>query len=94
MASVLSVIRNPSVPYGISTPNEPNISSTRWRTVSAQKNKVYHFESTLYSNVFWVGFKNIDFSAGAPVKKLDLVSGKTYSGDTVDKLVIQSYLNF
>ena len=33
-ASVFSVIRNTSVPYGISTPDEPNISSTRWRTVS------------------------------------------------------------
>lgn len=37
VASVFSVIRNTSVPIGISTPNEPNISSTRWRTVSDQK---------------------------------------------------------
>ncbi|SEP71604.1 Linear amide C-N hydrolases, choloylglycine hydrolase family [Pseudomonas sp. NFPP19] len=29
LASVFSVIRNVSVPYGISTPGEPNISSTR-----------------------------------------------------------------
>lgn len=27
MASVFSVIRNASVPYGISTPGQPNISS-------------------------------------------------------------------
>lgn len=33
LASEFSVIRNVSVPYGISTPGEPNISSTRWRTV-------------------------------------------------------------
>lgn len=45
-ASVFSVIRNTSVPYGISTPDEPNISSTRWRTVSDQKNLIYFFEST------------------------------------------------
>ena len=34
LASMLGVIRNCSVPYGISTPDQPNISSTRWRTVS------------------------------------------------------------
>ena len=33
LASVFSVIRNVSVPYGITTPDQPNISSTRWRTV-------------------------------------------------------------
>jgi len=33
LASVFSVIRNVSVPYGITTPGEPNISSTRWRSV-------------------------------------------------------------
>ncbi len=50
VASVFSVIRNTSVPLGITTPNEPNISSTRWRTVSDQKNKVYFFESTIQPN--------------------------------------------
>ena len=52
LASVFSVIRNTSVPFGISTPDQPNISSTRWRTVSDQKDKVYYYESTLYPNVF------------------------------------------
>lgn len=83
VASVFSVIRNVSVPYGISTPNEPNISSTRWRTVSDQKNKVYYFESTLYPNIFWVDFKDVDFSETAPVMKLDIISGKTYSGNAI-----------
>ncbi|MBD8347895.1 linear amide C-N hydrolase [Dysgonomonas sp. HGC4] len=83
VASVFSVIRNVSVPYGISTPNEPNISSTRWRTVSDQKNRVYYFESTLYPNVFWVDFKDVDFSEKAPVMKLDLVSGTTHAGNSV-----------
>lgn len=68
VASVFSVIRNTSVPLGITTPDQPNISSTRWRTVSDQKNKVYYFESTTYPNIFWVDFKDVDFSANAPVK--------------------------
>lgn len=87
LASVFSVIRNTSVPFGISTPDQPNISSTRWRTVSDQKNKVYYFESTLYPNVFWVDFKDVDFSEEAPVRKLNLLSGKTYAGNTAKEFV-------
>lgn len=87
VASVFSVIRNTSVPLGITTPNEPNISSTRWRTVSDQKNKVYFFESTIQPNVFWVNLQDVDFSEKAPVKMLDLVSGKTYAGNTANQFV-------
>ncbi|MEZ2720830.1 linear amide C-N hydrolase [Paenalcaligenes hominis] len=73
LASVFSVIRNVSVPYGISTPNEPNISSTRWRTVSDQKNKRYFFESAIAPNVFWVDLEKIDFSKDSgQIKKLEL----------------------
>ena len=87
VASVFSVIRNTSVPLGITTPNEPNISSTRWRTVSDQKNKVYFFESTIQPNVFWENLQDVDFSEKAPVKMLDLVSGKTYAGNTAEQFV-------
>lgn len=73
LASVFSVIRNVSVPYGISTPDQPNISSTRWRTVSDQKRKIYFFESALTPNTFWVDFKDVDFSSeSGKVMKLDL----------------------
>ena len=84
---MFSVIRNTSVPFGISTPDQPNISSTRWRTVSDQKNKIYYFESTLYPNVFWVDFRDVNFSEGASVKMLNLVSGKTYAGNTAKEFV-------
>lgn len=80
-AAMFSVIRNCSVPLGISTPNQPNISSTRWRTVSDSKNKIYYFESVLTPNTFWVDFKNVDFSEKGKVKKLSLVNNETYSGD-------------
>ena len=83
VAGIFSVIRNVSVPLGISVPDQPNISSTRWRTVSDQKNRVYYFESTLYPNIFWVDMKDVDFSEGAPVRMLDLVGGRTYAGNTV-----------
>lgn len=94
LASVFSVIRNTSVPFGISTPDQPNISSTRWRTVSDQKDKVYYFESTLYPNVFWVDFKDVDFSEKAPVKKLNLLDGKTYAGNTAKEFVTAKPFQF
>ncbi|MCF7644921.1 linear amide C-N hydrolase [Bacillus subtilis] len=73
LASVFGVIRNVSVPFGITTPDQPNISSTRWRTVADQKRKLYFFESALTPNTFWVDLKGLDFSAETgKVKKLDL----------------------
>lgn len=86
VAGVFSVIRNVSVPYGITTPGEPNISSTRWRTVSDQKRKIYYFESARTPNVFWVDLKKIDFSAETgKVMKLDLGRDQTnvYAGDAL-----------
>lgn len=73
LASVFSVIRNVSVPYGITTPDQPNISSTRWRTVADHKRLVYFFESAVTPNTFWVNFQDIDFSSETgKVMKLDL----------------------
>ncbi|HMQ70474.1 MAG TPA: linear amide C-N hydrolase [Ignavibacteria bacterium] len=86
-ASVFSVIRNCSVPYGISTPNEPNISSTRWRTVSDQKNLIYYFESVISPNTFWVDLKDVDLSENAPVKKLPLTGGEIYAGNAAAQFI-------
>ena len=84
LASVFSVIRNVSVPYGLNTPQEPNISSTRWRTVFDHQRKLYFFESALTPNTFWVDLKALDFSQGTgKVLKLDLGADQnhTFSGD-------------
>lgn len=85
LASVFSVIRNTSVPFGINTPGQPNISSTRWRTVADHKRKLYFFESALTPNTFWVDLKLIDFSAETgKVKRLDLGPNQTnvFAGET------------
>lgn len=88
IASTFSVIRNVSVPYGISTPNQPNISSTRWRTVADQKNKTYFFESAFTPNVFWTDLKEINFSKETgKVMKLDLGKNQSnvFSGNANSK---------
>ena len=94
VAGVFSVIRNCSVPFGISSKDEPNISSTRWRSVSDQKNLVYYFENVLTPNVIWVDFKKVDFSENASVKKLTLEKHETYAGDAVDSFKNASPFKF
>jgi penicillin V acylase-like amidase (Ntn superfamily) len=97
VASVFSVIRNASVPYGITTPDQPNISSTRWRTVSDQKRKIYFFESAVTPNTFWVNFKDIDFSAETgKVMKLDLGKDQShvYSGNAVKDFQVTKQFRF
>lgn len=94
IASMFSVIRNVSVPLGISTPDQPNISSTQWRTVSDHKNLVYYYESALSPNTFWLDLKEIDFSPGAKVKKLSVINQEVYSGNAVGELVAAEPFRF
>lgn len=78
------MIRNVSVPYGLNTEEEPNISSTRWRTVVDHQAQLYFFESAISPNIFWVDLKKVDFSADAKnIKKLDLGPNQShiYSGE-------------
>ena len=81
VASVFSVIRGVSVPLGITTPGQPNISSTIWRTLYDHKDKVFYFDSATSPTVFWIPIADLDLKEGAPVKKLILSGGKTYNGN-------------
>jgi penicillin V acylase-like amidase (Ntn superfamily) len=83
-AATFSIMRNVSVPIGITTPDRPNISSTRWRVVADHKDRLYYFESTVSPNVFWIDLKKVDFAAAKGVRKLDLgVNQSTiYSGES------------
>ncbi len=87
IASTFSVIRNASVPLGISTPGQPNISSTIWRVVADHKNKHYFFESTRSPNIFWVNLADLDLTAGAPTKKLTLTDGAIFAGNTASQFL-------
>jgi penicillin V acylase-like amidase (Ntn superfamily) len=71
-ASVFSVMRQVSVPWGISIADQPNLSTTRWRIVADQKDRRYHVESVISPSVFWVDLDALDLSEGADVRMLDL----------------------
>lgn len=81
VAVVFSVMRNVSVPRGIHTPAQPNISSTIWRTVADQKNKIYYFEDTASPSLLWVKLDRINFKPGSGVRKLTLDGHHELGGD-------------
>lgn len=94
LSGVFSVIRNVSAPLGLSTPNEPNIASTLWRSVSDQKNLRYYFESTHTPNVFWVDFKDVDFSDVKKIQKLTITNDTIYAGNVAKQFVETAAFNF
>ena len=87
IANVMSVMRNASVPFSEADPNAPNLSTTIWRTVVDHVNRVYYFESTLSPNIVWMSLDKLNFEAGAPVMKLELVEKFELVGDVSDKFV-------
>ncbi len=85
------------MPYGITTPGEPNISSTRWRSVIDHKRGLYFFESAVTPNTFWVDLNRIDFSkATGAVKKLDLGPDQStiYSGEVSNRFQVTPAFKF
>jgi penicillin V acylase-like amidase (Ntn superfamily) len=95
-AATFSVMRNVSVPLGISTPDRPNISSTRWRVVADHKDRLYYFESTVSPNVFWLDLKRVDLSPQAGVRKLDLGPHQSniHSGEVSARFVAAPMFRF
>lgn len=82
IASAFSVIRQCSVPYGISLDDSPHLSTTRWRTVADHKNLTYYFEDALSPNTIWVDLNKMNFAKNASVKKLSLDKEQIYAGET------------
>lgn len=92
--SVLSVMRSVGTPLGYSLDDQPWVSSTIWRTVSDSTNRVVMFDSAMTPATFWVKLDDLDLKPGAPVMKLELVGGKTYSGNATDKFVAAKMFEF
>ncbi|CAM4433517.1 MAG: hypothetical protein LEGION0403_FIIPPAGN_01121 [Legionella sp.] len=81
VANVMSLMRAVSVPLGVTTPEQPNIASTLWRTVADQKNRVYYFDSSTIPNTFWVSLEKLNFTEGASVMLLALDKAQIYAGE-------------
>ena len=82
VATVFSLVRNISVPLGISDPEKPNIASTLWRVpVADSRQKRHYFESTFSPAVFWVDLDDLDLAPGSKSTKLSLKGHPVLSGD-------------
>jgi penicillin V acylase-like amidase (Ntn superfamily) len=92
--SVLSVMRSVGTPLGITLENEPWVSSTVWRTVTDSTNRVMLFDSATAPATFWIPLADLDLKPGAPVKKLELAGGRTYSGNAADRFVEAKLFEF
>lgn len=86
-AYVFSVIRNASAPFGTADDLRPNVSTTRWRTVTDCTARRYFYESTTSPNVVWVELKRLDFTEGAPERRLDLMTEPDRVGDVTEQFV-------
>lgn len=80
-ATTFSLIRAISVPLGITDPQQPNIASTVWRTVSDAQAKRYYFESAYNPSIFWVDVEKVLAAAGGKPLKLDLSGRPMLSGE-------------
>lgn len=84
LAGVFGVLFNCSVPVGITVPGQPEISSTRWRSVADQSKLVYYYATTLNPSVMWIDLNDFLLTPGSPIMKLDLMtSGKKYGGNVI-----------
>lgn len=84
--TLMSVVRNVSVPFGISMPDNPYISSTRWRVIADQKNLKYYFENTVPMFMFYLDMNKIDFSEGSGERVLKLSNNSVYKDDATEFL--------
>lgn len=94
VAGVLSVQRAVSVPLGITSKGNPNLSSTIWRTVSDHKNLVYYFDSATRPNTFWVSLSKLHLEPDAPVKKLVIQHGEVFAGEVADQFTAAKAFTF
>ncbi|HWK96305.1 MAG TPA: linear amide C-N hydrolase [Pseudolabrys sp.] len=85
VARMLSVMRNVAQPFVQPDPKRPEASHTIWRAVADSTNRIYFYESTLSPNIVWVTLDGLDFAAGQPVRKLDLVNSGDLVGNVTDQ---------
>ena len=86
VAGVLGVMRAVGAPLGYKEPpDQPNVSSTLWRTAYDQRDLIMYFNSATTPNTFWVPVTEMIFQEGATVMKLPMAGGKVYAGDASSK---------
>lgn len=77
-----TVLINSCVPYTYQLgPNEPNVSSTQWRSYSNVRDRIYGFEPVTNYGYFYIDLKKCDLRPGASILKLDTSKTKEVVGE-------------
>ena len=94
VAAILSIMRNAAQPFGAPDPERPNISTTVWRTAADLTTKRYVFESCYRPNIVWVDLDKLDFTEGAPSRRLDVTGVAWLVGDVSEQFTERPTLQF
>lgn len=81
-----SVMGVTSVPYTYTVEDEPNLSSTQWRSYANLRDRLYYFDIVTNNGIYYIDLKKCDLSAGAPVLKLDTSASRDMLGDVTCSL--------
>lgn len=82
-----SVLINSCVPYTYQLgPDEPNVSSTQWRSYADVKDKTYGFELVTNYGFFYIDLKKCDLKPGSSILKLDTSKTMDVVGEANKKL--------
>jgi choloylglycine hydrolase len=83
---IRSILMNVSVPYLYTLSDEPNVSSTQWRSFANIRDRRYYFDIVTNPGVFYIDLNKCDLRPGAPVLKLDTSHSADLLGDITSKL--------
>lgn len=89
VASIMSVMRNVSAPFGVADPSRPNIATTVWRSVNSLEQRVMYFDVVFSPNVFWMNYGGYDYAPGSGVRKLTVVDNFELLGN-VDRQFVRA----
>lgn len=82
-----SVLVASCVPYTYEIEDQPELSSTQWRSYSVPANLRYYFEMVTNPGYYYVDLNKVSLTKGAPVLKLDTSDTAALVGDASSRLV-------
>lgn len=80
LAELSTIIDNVAVPMGYEIPDQPNLSSTQWRSISDINRLRYYFKFADSESLFYVDLSKLLLTPGSPVLKLDTTDHADFDG--------------
>lgn len=75
-----TVLYSACVPYTYTVEDEPNLSSTQWRSLSNVRDLRYYFDIVTNQGRYFIDLKKLALHEGAPILKLDTAKETSLAG--------------